>query len=179
MRFLSYNDMKGHRAKCKKQPPADSQFSLDDNQLRQSKKPSRFSPDPLPHSHKSKVAIAAAAAAAAKRAKRKQEIKIRVNQDKQQQQQQQQQQQEQQSKQENVDPDDVPLIDVLRQAKENKQQTTKTTIPKMLITLPPPPPPPPPAASNTVPTLAEWEKNMHPASCRCNECTACRLVLCD
>ena len=38
MRFLNYNDMKGHRAVCKKEPP---KFDAP----RTSKKPSRFSPE--------------------------------------------------------------------------------------------------------------------------------------
>lgn len=54
MRFLNYNDMKGHRAVCKKEPP---KFDAP----RTSKKPSRFSPEvikrpnvrkPQPRPHK-------------------------------------------------------------------------------------------------------------------------------
>ena len=167
-RFLGQAELKGHRAICTKKAP---EF---DQEQRQSKKPSRFSPDALPRrlqgSTKPRPARVGTSAAlvqpsptvrpravpsqanskskpiATKKAKVS-EVKLKINRQ--------------------VHPDDVPLIDVLRE-KENK------AIPKMLITRDQIQPP---STQTKYPklTLAEWEKNMHPATCKCTECTSCSV----
>ena len=164
-RFLGQAELKGHRAVCTKQAP------VFDQEQRQSKKPSRFSPDALPRRvqapAKPRPARVGTSAAIAQPARPRPapsqsstkpnpvptkktkpiEIKLKVNRQ--------------------VHPDDIPLIDVLRE-KENK------TIPKMLITRDQIQPPPT-QTTYPKPTLAEWEKNMHPATCKCTECTSCSV----